>query len=234
MLELEAIDAGYGATTILHGVSLNVQAGEAVTIIGGNGAGKTTTLRTIAGLIRPTAGSIRFEGQDISRLEAHEVVELGITLIPEGRQLFPDMTVRENLLMGAFRREARPQAEATLKEVLQLFPRVAERLDQGAGSLSGGEQQMVAIARGLMARPRLLMFDEPSLGLAPIIVEQVFSVIDRIVETGVTVLIVEQNVHHTLKAADRGYVLENGRIVLADAAEALLNNDHVRQAYLGI
>jgi len=234
MLELEAIDAGYGATTILHGVSLNVQAGEAVTIIGGNGAGKTTTLRTIAGLIRPTAGSIRFEGQDITRLEAHEVVELGITLIPEGRQLFPDMTVRENLLMGAFRREARPQAEATLKEVLQLFPRVAERLDQGAGSLSGGEQQMVAIARGLMARPRLLMFDEPSLGLAPIIVEQVFSVIDRIVETGVTVLIVEQNVHHTLKAADRGYVLENGRIVLADAAEALLNNDHVRQAYLGI
>jgi branched-chain amino acid transport system ATP-binding protein len=234
MLELEAVDAGYGATTILHGVSLNVQAGEAVTIIGGNGAGKTTTLRTIAGLIRPTSGSIRFEGQDITRLEAHEVVELGITLIPEGRQLFPDMTVRENLLMGAFRRKAREQAEATLKEVLQLFPRVAERLDQIAGSLSGGEQQMVAIARGLMARPRLLMFDEPSLGLAPIIVEQVFSVIDRIVETGVTVLIVEQNVHHTLKAADRGYVLENGRIVLADAAEALLDNDHVRQAYLGI
>ena len=234
MLELEAVDAGYGATTILHGVSLNVQAGEAVTIIGGNGAGKTTTLRTIAGLIRPTSGSIRFEGQDITRLEAHEVVELGITLIPEGRQLFPDMTVRENLLMGAFRRKAREQAEATLKEVLQLFPRVAERLDQIPGSLSGGEQQMVAIARGLMARPRLLMFDEPSLGLAPIIVEQVFSVIDRIVETGVTVLIVEQNVHHTLKAADRGYVLENGRIVLADAAEALLDNDHVRQAYLGI
>ncbi|WP_366556422.1 ABC transporter ATP-binding protein [Aquibaculum sediminis] len=234
MLELKAVDAGYGATTILHGVSLNVQAGESVTIIGGNGAGKTTTLRTIIGLLRPTAGTIHFEGQDISRLPAHEVVELGITLVPEGRQLFPDMTVRENLYMGAFRRDARAQAEKTLKEVLELFPRVAERLGQQAESLSGGEQQMVAIARGLMARPRLLMFDEPSLGLAPIIVEQVFSVIDSIVKTGVTVLIVEQNVHHTLNAADRGYVLENGEVVLEDAAQALLTNDHVRQAYLGI
>ncbi|MDF2097298.1 ABC transporter ATP-binding protein [Aquibaculum arenosum] len=234
MLELKAVDAGYGATTILHSVSLNVQAGESVTIIGGNGAGKTTTLRTIIGLLRPTAGTIHFEGQDISRLSAHEVVELGITLVPEGRQLFPDMTVRENLYMGAFRRDARSQAEKTLKEVLELFPRVAERLDQQAESLSGGEQQMVAIARGLMARPRLLMFDEPSLGLAPIIVEQVFSVIDSIVKTGVTVLIVEQNVHHTLNAADRGYVLENGEVVLEDAAQALLTNDHVRQAYLGI
>lgn len=234
MLELEAVDAGYGATTILHGVSLKVDAGEAVTIIGGNGAGKTTTLRTIVGLLRPTSGRILFEGQDISRMAAHEVVELGITLVPEGRQLFPDMTVRENLFMGAFRQDARSGAEQRLKEVLELFPRVAERLDQSAESLSGGEQQMVAIARGLMARPRLLMFDEPSLGLAPIIVEQVFAVIETIVKTGVTVLIVEQNVNHTLKAADRGYVLENGEIVLEDAADALLTNDHVRQAYLGI
>ncbi|MBS7699614.1 MULTISPECIES: ABC transporter ATP-binding protein [unclassified Chelatococcus] len=234
MLKLENIDAGYGATTILHDVSLEVNAGEVVTIVGANGAGKTTTLRTIAGLIRPTSGRILFEGQDITRLSAHETVDLGITLIPEGRQLFPEMTVHENLLMGAYRSAAREKQADTLEEVLTLFPRVRERLDQNAASLSGGEQQMVAIARGMMARPKLLMFDEPSLGLAPIIVAQVFDVIDSIVKTGATVLIVEQNVFHTLKAADRGYVLENGEIVLTDSGEALLANDHVRQAYLGI
>jgi len=234
MLDLEGIDAGYGPTTILHGISLNVDVGEVVTIVGGNGAGKTTTLRTIAGLIRPTKGRITFEGRDVTRLSASDIVDLGVTLIPEGRQLFPEMTVRENLLIGAFRREARGRMEKTLQEVLELFPRVAERLNQKAVSLSGGEQQMVAIARGMMARPKLLMFDEPSLGLAPIIVLQVFGVIDAIVKTGATVLIVEQNVHHTLEAADRGYVLENGEIVIADEAKALLNNDHVRQAYLGI
>ncbi|MDW9414297.1 ATP-binding cassette domain-containing protein [Sinorhizobium meliloti] len=234
MLRLEGIHAGYGATTILHGISLNVQAGEVVTIVGANGAGKTTTLRTVAGLIKPTAGRITFEGRDITRLPAHEVVDLGITLIPEGRQLFADMTVHENLLMGAYRAEARAKQKDTLDQVLSLFPRVRERLSQSAGSLSGGEQQMVAIARGMMARPRLLMFDEPSLGLAPIIVQQVFDVIDTIVRTGATVLIVEQNVFHTLKAADRGYVLENGEIVLSDSSHALLTNDHVRQAYLGI
>ncbi|CAH1650421.1 branched chain amino acid/phenylalanine ABC transporter ATP binding subunit LivF [Hyphomicrobiales bacterium] len=234
MLKLENIDAGYGATTILHDVSLDVNAGEVVTIVGANGAGKTTTLRTIAGLIRPTSGRILFEGQDITRLSAHETVDLGITLIPEGRQLFPEMTVHENLLMGAYRSAAREKQADTLEEVLTLFPRVRERLDQNAASLSGGEQQMVAIARGMMARPKLLMFDEPSLGLAPIIVAQVFEVIDSIVKTGATVLIVEQNVFHTLKAADRGYVLENGEIVLTDSGKALLANDHVRQAYLGI
>ncbi|CAH1652890.1 ABC transporter ATP-binding protein [Chelatococcus asaccharovorans] len=234
MLKLETIDAGYGATTILHDVSLEVKPGEVVTIVGANGAGKTTTLRTIAGLIRPTSGRILFEGQDITRLSAHETVDLGITLIPEGRQLFPEMTVHENLLMGAYRSAAREKQADTLEEVLTLFPRVRERLDQNAASLSGGEQQMVAIARGMMARPKLLMFDEPSLGLAPIIVAQVFAVIDTIVKTGATVLIVEQNVFHTLKAADRGYVLENGEIVLTDTGAALLANDHVRQAYLGI
>lgn len=234
MLELRDIDAGYGPTTILHGVSLTVEAGEVVTIVGGNGAGKTTTLRTIAGLITPTRGSIIFDGEDITRLSAHEVVELGITLIPEGRQLFPDMTVRENLLMGAYRKGAQATRSQTLDEVLDLFPRVRERLDQRASSLSGGEQQMVAIARGMMAKPKLLMFDEPSLGLAPIIVAQVFDVIERIEATGATVLIVEQNVFHTLKAAHRGYVLENGEVVLSDASDALLKNDHVRQAYLGI
>jgi len=234
MLTLENIHAGYGATTILQNVSLDVHAGEVVTIVGANGAGKTTTLRTIAGLIRPSAGRITFEGEDITRLSAHETVELGITLIPEGRQLFPDMTVLENLQMGAYRKAARAVQHETLDHVMALFPRVKERMHQKAGSLSGGEQQMVAIARGMMAKPKLLMFDEPSLGLAPIIVQQVFDVIDTIVKTGATVLIVEQNVFHTLKAADRGYVLENGEIVLSDDADALLDNDHVRQAYLGI
>jgi branched-chain amino acid transport system ATP-binding protein len=234
MLRLVDVDAGYGPTTILHGVSLDVAEGEVVTIVGANGAGKTTTLRTISGLLRPTRGRIEFDGRDITGLSSHEVVDLGITLIPEARQLFPEMTVLENLKMGAHRKEARARMADTLKDVLDLFPRVAERLDQRAVSLSGGEQQMVAIARGMMARPRLLMFDEPSLGLAPIVVSQVFNTIDTIVKTGTTVLIVEQNVFHTLKAADRGYVLENGRIVLSDAAEALLGNDHVRQAYLGI
>lgn len=234
MLSIEGIDAGYGATTILTGVSLTVAEGEVVTIVGANGAGKTSTLRTIAGLITPTAGRITFEGRDITRMPAHEVVDLGITLIPEGRQLFPDMTVQENLLMGAYRQGARAKTADTLEEVLDLFPRVRERLHQNASSLSGGEQQMVAIARGMMARPKLLMFDEPSLGLAPIIVSQVFEVIARIVAAGATVLIVEQNVFTTLKAADRGYVLENGQIVLSDSAEALLADDHVRKAYLGI
>ncbi|GJE12361.1 MULTISPECIES: ABC transporter ATP-binding protein [Methylobacterium] len=234
MLTLERVDAGYGATSILHAVSLDVRAGEVVTIVGANGAGKTTTLRTIAGLVKPTRGRILFEDEDVTRLSGHEMVERGVTLIPEGRQLFPEMTVRENLLMGAYRRAARGRQAETLAEVLDLFPRVRERLDQNAGSLSGGEQQMVAIARGMMARPKLLMFDEPSLGLAPIVVAQVFAVVDRIVKTGATVLIVEQNVFHTLQVADRGYVLENGEVVLADASAALLDNDHVRRAYLGI
>lgn len=234
MLSIEGIDAGYGATTILNGVSLNVAAGEVVTIVGANGAGKTTTLRTIAGLVKPTAGRLAFEGEDITRLAPHEVVDRGITLIPEGRQLFPDMSVRENLLMGAYRRGARAGQQARLDEVMDLFPRLRERLDQQSSSLSGGEQQMVAIARGMMARPKLLMFDEPSLGLAPIIVSQVFEVIAAIVAAGATVLIVEQNVFTTLKAADRGYVLENGTIVLSGRAEALLTDDHVRKAYLGI
>ena len=233
MLELKNIDAGYGTTSILNGVSLTVAEGEVVTIVGANGAGKTTTLRAISGLIKPTSGRVLFNGEDIAQKGADEIVELGITMIPEGRQLFPDMTVRENLIMGAFRKSARAGRAETLEEVVALFPRVRERLDQNAKSLSGGEQQMVAIARGLMAKPRLLMFDEPSLGLAPIIVTQVFEVIDKIVATGVTVLIVEQNVFHTLKAADRGYVLENGSIVMADKAAALLDNAHIRKAYLG-
>jgi branched-chain amino acid transport system ATP-binding protein len=234
MLTLENVDAGYGPTTILHDVSLNVQQGEIVTIVGANGAGKTTTLRTIVGQILPRAGKITFMGEDITKLPAHEVVDRGIILIPEGRQLFPDMTVRENLQMGTYRRAARATQDSRMEEVLDLFPRVRERLDQTASSLSGGEQQMVAIARGMMANPKILMFDEPSLGLAPIVVSQVFDVVRKVAATGTTVLIVEQNVFTTLKVANRGYVLENGHVVLSDTSEALLKNDHVRRAYLGI
>jgi len=234
MLTLEHVDAGYGPTTILQDVNLEVKEGEIVTIVGANGAGKTTTLCTIAGQIQPRKGKIGFMGEDITRLAAHEVVDRGVILVPEGRQLFPDMTVRENLQLGAYRRAARATQDSRMQEVLDLFPRVRERLDQIASSLSGGEQQMVAIARGMMSNPRLLMFDEPSLGLAPIVVTQVFDAVRQIAAAGTTVLIVEQNVFTTLKIAHRGYVLENGRIVLADSSEALLNNDHVRRAYLGI
>lgn len=234
MITVENVDAGYGPTTILQNVSLTVGKGEIVTIVGANGAGKTTTLRTIVGQIRPRKGRITFMGEDITRLPAHEVVDRGIILIPEGRQLFPDMTVRENLQMGTYRKAAREDRDARLEEVLDLFPRVRERLEQNATSLSGGEQQMVAIARGMMAKPEILMFDEPSLGLAPIVVSQVFEVVRKVAATGTTVLIVEQNVFTTLKVADRGYVLENGSVVLSDTSEALLKNDHVRRAYLGI
>jgi branched-chain amino acid transport system ATP-binding protein len=234
MLRLENVDAGYGRVGILQDVSIQVKKGEVVTIIGANGAGKSTTLRAISSVIPVSAGRILFEGEEISRLSAAAVVARGITMVPEARQLFPFMTVKDNLLMGAYHRAARAEAPRRLDQVLALFPPVAERLRQLAGSLSGGEQQMVAIARGLMSDPKLLMFDEPSLGLAPLIVKQVFEIIDRIVEGGTTVLIVEQNVFHTLRSADRGYVLENGRVVLHDTGETLLTNPHVKKAYLGI
>lgn len=234
MLRLNNVTAGYGATTILHDVSLEVNEGEVVTIVGGNGAGKTTTLRTVSGLIEATAGSITFEGEDITHLPAHQVVNRGITLIPEARQLFPEMTVLENIQMGAYRPAAKTRYDQRLEEVLTLFPRVKERLHQQAESLSGGEQQMVAIARGMMACPKLMMFDEPSLGLAPIVVSQVFEVVKQIAESGTTVLIVEQNVYQTLKVADRAYVIENGRIVMDGQAQELMGDDHIRKAYLGI
>jgi branched-chain amino acid transport system ATP-binding protein len=234
MLKLRDICAGYGKSEVLRGVSLDVKKGEVVTLVGANGAGKTTTLKALCGLIPATGGTIEFEGAKLSGRAPHEIVELGVTMVPEGRQLFPFLTVRENLLMGAYTPRARAEADQTLDFTFSLFPRVREKLDQHAGSLSGGEQQMVAIARGLMAKPKLLLFDEPSLGLAPIIVKQVFETIDKIVATGVTVLIVEQNVFHTLSIADRGYVLENGEITMTDTGAALLKNDHVRRAYLGI
>lgn len=234
MLRLDNIHAGYGNTEVLRGVSLEVKAGEVVTLVGANGAGKTTTLRSLCGLIKPTQGSVEFEGKRLDGCRPDEIVGSGITLVPEGRQLFPFITVRDNLLMGAYKKAARPAVKQRLEQVLELFPRVRERLEQNAGSLSGGEQQMVAIARGLMSDPKLLIFDEPSLGLSPLLVSQVFGIIDKILALGTTVLIVEQNIVHTLRVAHRGYVLENGTITLTGTGKELLDNPHVKRAYLGM
>jgi branched-chain amino acid transport system ATP-binding protein len=233
MLKLLNVTAGYGKSEVLRGVSLDVAAGEIVTIVGANGAGKTTTLKTLCGVVAARSGSIEFEGCPLVGKTPHDIVALGITMIPEGRQLFPFLSVEENLQMGAFKRSARAERAARMEEVLELFPRVRERLSQRAGSLSGGEQQMVAIARGMMAAPKLLIFDEPSLGLSPLLVEQMFDVVRAVAERGVTVLLVEQNVFHTLKLADRGYVLENGTVALSGTGAELLESPHVRRAYLG-
>ncbi|WP_300720101.1 ABC transporter ATP-binding protein [Pseudomonas sp.] len=234
MLKLNNVHAGYDGTEILRGVSFEVNAGEVITIVGANGAGKTTTLRSLCGLVEPTQGTIEFEGERIDKWRPDQIVDAGLTLIPEGRQLFPYLSIRDNLLMGAYKRSARKHYKKRLDEVLDLFPRVRERLEQNAGTLSGGEQQMVAIARGLMAEPKLLMFDEPSLGLSPLLVSQVFDIINKILALGTTVLIVEQNIVHTLRIADRGYVLENGEVVLSGTGQELLDNPHVKRAYLGL
>lgn len=234
MLKLDNVHSGYGGTEILRGVSFEVNAGEVVTIVGANGAGKTTTLRSLCGIVTPSQGTIEFEGQRIDGNRPDQIVDAGLTLIPEGRQLFPFISVRDNLLMGAYKRSARAGYRQRLDNILDLFPRVRERLDQNAGTLSGGEQQMVAIARGLMAEPKLLMFDEPSLGLSPLLVSQVFEIIERILQLGTTVLIVEQNIVHTLRIAHRGYVLENGEVVLSGTGQELLENPHVKRAYLGL
>jgi branched-chain amino acid transport system ATP-binding protein len=233
VLKIRDLYAGYGKSEVLQGISLEVPAGKVVTLIGANGAGKTTTLKCLCGQVKLTAGSIEFDGQDITRLPSHEIVARGLTMVPEGRQLFPFLTVRDNLIMGSYKKAARASAQQRMEQVLDIFPRVAERLDQFAGSLSGGEQQMVAIARGMMADPRLLMFDEPSLGLSPLLVEQMFEVIRTVARQGITVLLVEQNVFNTLKLADYGYVLENGKIALSGTGAELLGNPHVRKAYLG-
>lgn len=233
MLKLRDISAGYGKSEVLRGVSLDVKEGEVVTLVGANGAGKTTTLKTLCGLVAASGGSIEFDGHSLLGMAPHEIVDLGVTMVPEGRQLFPFLTVEENLLMGAYKRSARAVRSQRLAEVLDIFPRVKERLPQFAGSLSGGEQQMVAIARGMMAGPKLLIMDEPSLGLSPLLVEQMFDVVRLVASRGTTVLLVEQNVFHTLKLADRGYVLENGAIALTGTGAELLGNPHVRRAYLG-
>ena len=233
MLKLRDITAGYGKSEVLRGVSLDVNPGEVVTLLGANGAGKTTTLKTLCGLVQARGGTMEFDGRRLNGLAPHEIVDLGITMIPEGRQLFPFLTVRDNLLMGCYKRAARQGQQRRLDEVLSLFPRVEERLSQLAGSLSGGEQQMVAIARGMMADPRLLIFDEPSLGLSPLLVGQMFDVVRRVAQRGTTVLLVEQNVYQTLKIVDRAYVLENGAISLSGTGRELMDDPHVRQAYLG-
>ncbi len=234
MLKIEEIDVFYGDVQALWGVSLEVNEGEIVALIGSNGAGKTTTLRTISGLLRPKRGHITFQGKDITRVAPSEIVAMGIAHIPEGRQLWPGMSVEENLRLGAYNPNARPYVEESLAWVYDLFPRLKDRRRQRAGTLSGGEQQMCAIARGLMARPRLLMLDEPSLGLAPMLVEMMFEVLQHINEQGMTILLVEQNVHHALEIANRAYVLETGRITLYGLAASLVENEHVRRAYLGI
>jgi len=234
MLELKGIDAGYGAFPALFGISMNVAAGEAVAVIGANGAGKTTLLRVISGLLAPTAGSMTMQGIDLVTTPPHRIIETGIAHVPEGRRLFPRLSVEDNLRMGAFIPAARKRFAERLDYVYQLFPRLKERRAQLAGTLSGGEQQMCAIARTLMSGPKLVLLDEPSMGLAPVIVGQVFDLVKRIRSEGYTVLIVEQNVAQVLKVADRAYLLEVGRIKAAGASAELAASDAIRKAYMGL
>ena len=233
LLRLSNLDFAYGDVQVLRGVNLEVNAGEIVTLVGSNGAGKSTTLRNISRLLRPKAGSIVFDGHDLGKLSSHEVVELGVIHVPEGRRVFPEMTVLENLRMGSYTRGARADRKTNLERGLTLFPRLRERIGQLAGTLSGGEQQMLAIARGLMAKPRLLLLDEPSLGLSPLLVRTIFDTIAQINAQGTSVLLVEQNVFQSLRIAARGYVLEIGRIALSGTGSDLLNNDQVKAAFLG-
>jgi branched-chain amino acid transport system ATP-binding protein len=236
VLRLRNVDAGYGALTVLRRVSLHVSPGEIVTLVGANGAGKTTLLRTIAGLVRARGGEVAFDGHGIGRLATEKIVALGCSLVPEGRQVFAPMPVRENLLLGAhvqYARGRRHEVAADLERVYGLFPILETRQHQLAGTLSGGEQQMLAIGRALMARPKLMMLDEPSMGLAPLVVKDIFAIVKRISEEGTTVLLVEQNARSALRIASRGYVLETGRIVLQGTAEELLANRDVQRAYLG-
>jgi branched-chain amino acid transport system ATP-binding protein len=233
LLEVNDIHSYYGNIQALKGISLTVDAGEVVCLIGSNGAGKTTTLKTISGLLQPRQGEVRLAGEKISALPAHKVVERGISQSPEGRKIFPRMTVRENLEMGAFARAAGPEIKADLERVLDLFPRLRERLAQKAGTMSGGEQQMLAIGRALMARPKVLLLDEPSMGLSPVLVDQIFDIVKEINAQGTTILLVEQNALKALEVSTRGYVLQTGQIVLQDDAAALRRNEMVRKAYLG-
>jgi branched-chain amino acid transport system ATP-binding protein len=232
LLEVSDIHTYYGAIEALKGVSLTVEEGEVVTLIGSNGAGKSTTLRSISGLTPASSGRVSFGGQEITRVPAHEIVSYGIALAPEGRHCFPRMTVRENLDLGAYHRRG-PEISADLDRVFTLFPRLHEREKQKAGTMSGGEQQMLAIGRALMARPRLLMLDEPSMGIAPILVQRIYETIGEINKAGVTILLVEQNANYALDISRRGYVLETGRVVLADDSDLLRGDPEVQRAYLG-
>ena len=233
MLQIENLHAGYGDLEVLHGIDLEVNEGEIVALIGANGAGKTTTLRSISGLIKVSEGSITFEESNIRSWRSSKIVAEGVVQVPEGRKLFADMSVMENLRLGAYKR-GRSDINESLDEVFELFPKLSERSSQSAGTLSGGEQQMLAIGRALMTKPRFLMLDEPSLGLAPKLVIDIFGVIKNINGLGVTVMLVEQNAVHALQLSDRGYVLENGRVVLHGTGEELLGDDRVRTAYLGL
>jgi branched-chain amino acid transport system ATP-binding protein len=236
VLRLRNVDAGYGKLSVLRRVSLHVRPGEIVTIVGANGAGKTTLLRAVSGLVRASAGEISFDGADVTRLATEKVVARGCSLVPEGRQVFAPMPVRENLLLGAhvqYARGRRHEVAEDLERVYALFPVLRQRQDQLAGTLSGGEQQMLAMGRALMARPKLMMLDEPSMGLAPLVVRDIFAIVRRISEGGTTVLLVEQNARSALRLASRGYVLETGRIVLQGSADELLSNRDVQRAYLG-
>ena len=233
MLKIDNIDVYYGAIHALKGISLEVNEGEIVTLIGANGAGKSTTLRTISGLLKPKAGSITFLGQNIAGVRAHEIVKKGISQVPEGRRVFAEMTVMENLYLGAFVRKDKAGIQQDLKHVFELFPRLEERKNQSAGTLSGGEQQMLAMGRALMSRPKLLLLDEPSMGLAPLLIKEIFNIIVDINKSGTTVLLVEQNANMALSIANRAYVLETGRITLSGKAQNLAASEDVRKAYLG-
>ena len=233
-MEVKKVNLAYGQMQVLKEVSLQVQEREIVSLIGANSAGKSSMLNAISGLVPLAGGEIVFEGNPIQSLPSHEIIELGIIQVPEGRRIFPLMSVRENLLMGCYSRRARPKSGETLQRVFELFPRLAERRDQLGESMSGGEQQMLAIGRGLMAGPKILMLDEPSLGLAPIVVEIIFKVLQEVNRQGVTILLVEQNVKESLDISSRGYVLENGRVVLEGVGKDLLENSHLKKAYLGL
>ena len=233
LLEVKDVHTYYGNIHALKGISLEVNEGEVVCLIGGNGAGKTTTLRTISGLLKPKQGEIQFKGENLANFPAHTLISKGIAMVPEGRGVFAKLTVTENLEMGAYYRNDKDGIKKDIEYVFSLFPRLKERFKQLAGTMSGGEQQMLAMGRALMARPRLLLMDEPSMGLAPVLVETIFDIIKKVNKEGVTILLVEQNAHMALQVGHRGYVLQTGEVVLSDSAKALLDNDMVRKAYLG-
>ena len=233
MLELKDVNVHYGAIHALQGININVNQGGIVTLIGANGAGKSTTLKAISGVLKPTSGEILFEGNDIAKMKPHNLVSLGIAHVPEGRRVFSKMSVMENLEMGAYSRKDKEQIKKDYKKIFDIFPRIYERRNQMSGTLSGGEQQMLAMGRALMSKPRLLLLDEPSMGLAPLIVKQIFSIIEDINKSGTTILLVEQNATMALKVADRAYVIQHGTIEMEGSAEKLLNDESVKNAYLG-
>ncbi|NOR77509.1 MAG: ATP-binding cassette domain-containing protein [Methanophagales archaeon] len=234
MLELKDLKVAYDKVQVLWDISFSIKAGDVVTLLGSNGAGKSTTVKTIQGILKPKSGSIKFMDKHIEGLPAYKIVDEGIALVPEGREIFPKMNVFENLILGAYLPRAKESLDESLEWVLKLFPKLEERKKQLAGTMSGGEQQMLAIARALMSKPKLLMMDEPSLGLAPVIVLQVFEIIKKLHEEGVTILLVEQNVHHALEIADSAYVLEKGKIMLEGKGLELLDDEYVKSAYLGL